>query len=135
MLSFFPLDVLDEIWDLIGSVSEDFPTYYFIHLYQIRKMLSAVVELRIDHKLRCTENRAERLLPEQINGIPFQRKEGVVGGGLAEDGSNMIYILHQQRTTLPFMYTRMLRMSSPYSINNVQVIRMLNFLTDYYFNL
>ena len=24
---FFPLDVLDEIWDLIGSVSEGFPTY------------------------------------------------------------------------------------------------------------
>ena len=23
----FPLDVLDEIWDLIESVSEDFPTY------------------------------------------------------------------------------------------------------------
>ena len=27
MLSFFPLDVLDEIWDLIESVSEGFPTY------------------------------------------------------------------------------------------------------------
>ena len=27
MLSFFPLDVLDEIWDLIESVSEVFPTY------------------------------------------------------------------------------------------------------------
>ena len=27
MLSFFPRDVLDEIWDLIVSVSEDFPTY------------------------------------------------------------------------------------------------------------
>ena len=24
-LSFFPRDVLDEIWDLIGSVSEGFP--------------------------------------------------------------------------------------------------------------
>ena len=29
MLSFFPLDVLDEIWDLIESVSEGFPTYSF----------------------------------------------------------------------------------------------------------
>ena len=29
MLSFFPLDVLYEIWDLIESVSEDFPTYSF----------------------------------------------------------------------------------------------------------
>ena len=27
MLFFFPLDVLDEIWDLIESVSEGFPTY------------------------------------------------------------------------------------------------------------
>ena len=29
MLSFFPLDVLDEIWDLIESVSEGFLTYSF----------------------------------------------------------------------------------------------------------
>ena len=28
VLSFFPLDVLDKIWDLIESVSEVFPTYY-----------------------------------------------------------------------------------------------------------
>ena len=26
MLSFFPRDVLDEIWDIIESVSEGFPT-------------------------------------------------------------------------------------------------------------
>ena len=26
VLSFFPLDVLDEIWDLTESVSEGFPT-------------------------------------------------------------------------------------------------------------
>ena len=30
MLSFFPRDVLDEIWDLIESVSEGFPTYSFL---------------------------------------------------------------------------------------------------------
>ena len=30
VLSFYPLDVLDKIWDLIESVSEDFPTYFFI---------------------------------------------------------------------------------------------------------
>ena len=29
VLSFFPLDVLDEIWDLIESVSEGFLTYFF----------------------------------------------------------------------------------------------------------
>ena len=30
VLSFFPLDVLDGIWDLIESVSEGFLTYSFI---------------------------------------------------------------------------------------------------------
>ena len=30
VLSLFPRDVLDEIWDLIESVSEGFPTYSFI---------------------------------------------------------------------------------------------------------
>ena len=29
VLSFFPLDVLDEIWDLIESVSEGFLTYSY----------------------------------------------------------------------------------------------------------
>ena len=29
VLSFFPLDVLNEIWDLIGSVSEGFLTYSY----------------------------------------------------------------------------------------------------------
>ena len=34
MRSFFPLDVLDEIWDLIESVSDGFPTYscFFFHV-------------------------------------------------------------------------------------------------------
>ena len=32
VLSFFPLDVLDEIWDLTESVSEGFLTYSFITL-------------------------------------------------------------------------------------------------------
>ena len=36
LLSFFPLDVLDEIWDLIESVSERFLTYsYEIFLSKI----------------------------------------------------------------------------------------------------
>ena len=29
MLSFFPLDILDEIWDSAESVSEGFPTYSY----------------------------------------------------------------------------------------------------------
>ena len=34
VLSFFPRDVLDEILNLIESVSEDFPSYsYFINYY------------------------------------------------------------------------------------------------------
>ena len=34
LLSFFPLDVLDEIWDLIESVSKGFLTYsYYNNLY------------------------------------------------------------------------------------------------------
>ena len=33
VLSFFPLDVLDEIWDIIESVSEGFLTYSFITKY------------------------------------------------------------------------------------------------------
>ena len=32
VLSFFPRDVLDEILNLIESVSEDFPSYFFIFL-------------------------------------------------------------------------------------------------------
>ena len=35
MLSFFPLDVLDEIWDLIESVSEGFlPTLVLCQTYR-----------------------------------------------------------------------------------------------------
>ena len=36
VLSFFPLDVLDEIWYLIESVSEGFLTYSFIHQVPIK---------------------------------------------------------------------------------------------------
>ena len=32
MLSFLPLDVLDEIWDVIESVSEEVPTYSMIKI-------------------------------------------------------------------------------------------------------
>ena len=42
VLSFFPLDVLDEIWDLIESVSEGCLTYSWIH------------GCLIDIKLTCT---------------------------------------------------------------------------------
>ena len=44
---------------------------------------------------------------------------------MAADGSNMIYnlpILHKV-TSLPFMNARMLRMSSPYIVKHVHVVR------------
>ena len=31
VLSFFPLDVLDEIWDVIGSFSEGYLTYFYLY--------------------------------------------------------------------------------------------------------
>ena len=40
MLSFFPQDVLDEIWDLIESVSEGFPTYSCSFLYGKKETLA-----------------------------------------------------------------------------------------------
>ena len=42
VLSFFPRDVLDEILNLIESVSEDFPSYSYIYLFgtKTRKWIS-----------------------------------------------------------------------------------------------
>ena len=34
---FFPRDVFDEIWNVIGSVSEGFPTYFFIDILDTNK--------------------------------------------------------------------------------------------------
>ena len=53
MLSFFPRDVLDGIWDLIGSVSEGFPTYFCkIHNKWPRDYceMKLTVSLKIGHK-------------------------------------------------------------------------------------
>ena len=41
VLSFFPRDVLDEILNLIGSVSERFPSYFSTYLFGYRKGPSA----------------------------------------------------------------------------------------------
>ena len=46
VLSFFPLDVLDEIWDLIESVSEGFLTYSF-------KLLTFSHDRRSRQYLQC----------------------------------------------------------------------------------
>ena len=43
VLSFFPRDVLDEILNLIGSVSEGFPSYsYFIAVFTLHKMFKSI---------------------------------------------------------------------------------------------
>ena len=39
VLSFFPRDVLDEILNLIESVSEDFPSYSFIYELETEEIL------------------------------------------------------------------------------------------------
>ena len=44
MLSFFPRDVLDEIWDLIESVSEGFPTYCYKINYQALTYIYYITE-------------------------------------------------------------------------------------------
>ena len=47
-------------------------------MYQIRKVLTVVEELQINHKLRYTDSTKERQMSEKNNDFPFQRKEEVV---------------------------------------------------------
>ena len=53
VLSFFPLDVLDEIWDLIGSVPEGFPTYSWLNLGCIQFIFG----LKFDTSLKFTKTK------------------------------------------------------------------------------
>ena len=52
MLSFFPLDVLDEIWDLIESVSEGFITYSWNQFEQKYLQIKLLRQGYIYHKIR-----------------------------------------------------------------------------------
>ena len=45
VLSFFPRDVLDEILNLIESVSEDFPSYSFIYNIMSKLFISQSIHL------------------------------------------------------------------------------------------
>ena len=45
VLSFFPRDVLDEILNLIESVSEDFPSYSWPLFYNSQVMLTTIKNL------------------------------------------------------------------------------------------
>ena len=47
VLSFFPLDVLDGIWDLIESVSEGFLTYYPQSIYLCNPVMQQSTETDI----------------------------------------------------------------------------------------
>ena len=44
VLSFFPRDVLDEILNLIESVSEDFPSYSYFNILMYNKDLDIFIE-------------------------------------------------------------------------------------------
>ena len=64
MLSFSPRDVLDEIWDLIESVSKGFPTYFFNHsarsrgrirIYYRYMKVYCVISLESPHRSESNE--------------------------------------------------------------------------------
>ena len=78
----------------------------------------------------------------------FRGRKGCLSGGVGGWGvwegvwQQMVQIWYiiwkfcsNKVTALPFMNARILWMSSLYSIKHVQVIRIFNFLTDYYFNI
>ena len=50
MLSFFPLDVLDETWDLIESVSEGFLTYSYTLTREIITEISFTKDIELNVK-------------------------------------------------------------------------------------
>ena len=56
MLSFFPPDVLDEILDLIESISEGFPTYScfsFFDIFYMYSLFSIALLFPNTAKVRC----------------------------------------------------------------------------------
>ena len=53
VLSFFPRDVLDEILNLIESVSEDFPSYSFSSNYFKHFTVQLCYKYVIDVELSC----------------------------------------------------------------------------------
>ena len=60
VLSLFPLDVLDEIWDLIESVSEGFLTYSSIVLMFCGR-ISVVTPGSMTILFLCVRTRAEAM--------------------------------------------------------------------------
>ena len=56
--AFFPLDVLDEIWDLTESVSEVFPTYSWMDDSQFYALFNSISVISgrwaVDNERLCT---------------------------------------------------------------------------------
>ena len=72
VLSFFPLDVLDGIWDLIESVSEGFLTYSF----KFSNVISSTIISRICVSLSSGSNKAPQyfaytLVNQSVLPIPI----------------------------------------------------------------
>ena len=82
MLYFFPRDVLDEIWNLIVSVSKGFPLYSFMKILFRNKAPDAInISNILNHK--------------DVKGTipPYLKK--------SESSSNFLFICHQlQRKSL-----------------------------------
>ena len=78
VLSFFPRDVLDEILNLIESVSEDFPSYSSIGAYRMGRLRcpSAVVRLHI--QMAFPLEPLSQLLPNFICSLLKLRERKIV---------------------------------------------------------
>ena len=63
MLSFFPLDVLDEIWDLIESTSEGFLTYSCKKLVKIELATCDVTCKQQLNKIKGAEHNVRDSFP------------------------------------------------------------------------
>ena len=72
VLSFFPLDVLDEIWDLIESVSEGFLTYSFRYQpFHLKNQLFCSVIIRAT-EYKSPEPRHFGMFYKKFYNAPFR---------------------------------------------------------------
>ena len=69
MLSFFPRDVLDEIWDLIESVSEGFPIYSYSQCSRFITYIQYV----INREHMAEEVSAITVKHETVSSNPLQK--------------------------------------------------------------
>ena len=76
MLSFFPRDVLNEICDLIGLVSEGFPTYFCIGGHS-----------REAPKLEFNARDTPRYSATVQSANPAWLIPGKIGEGISDDGT------------------------------------------------